>query len=217
MDFLPFEKLQIKVSLKRENRKSVRFKYVGQTCMISAPFFVSDEQIKEICLKKKKWLLKAYQQVSKIQENNEKNLLLGNEVSVEYVKSSELRYDFKDTHLIIYKSNRLTEESAYLKVKAMMAFDVILPILSEVTKEMNVHIHSINIRPLKSSWGRCTSKKDITLSLKLIECPLDFIRYVCVHECAHTLQMNHSVAFWKIVEHYCPNYKRIRKLNSYTL
>lgn len=217
MKFLPFDEISIPVKITRQNRKSVRFKYVGTTCHISAPFFVSDEQIKGFCLEKKTWLIKTYQKVSRIEDFSQRNMILGKELKLVFHYGQDLAYELIEDELHITKNNRFSEESAYQKVKEMMAFDIILKILAEESMRMNVKIHSVNLRTLKASWGRCNSKKDITLSYKLIEYPIDFIRYVCIHELAHTFEMNHSSAFWKIVENYCPNYKVIKKMSTYTL
>ena len=32
-----------------------------------------------------------------------------------------------------------------------------------------------------------------------------------IHELSHLLYPNHSKDFWRIVEKYCPNYKKLRK------
>jgi predicted metal-dependent hydrolase len=37
------------------------------------------------------------------------------------------------------------------------------------------------------------------------------IDYVVIHELAHLIQLNHSKAFWEIVERYAPDYKVQRK------
>ena len=66
-------------------------------------------------------------------------------------------------------------------------------------------------------WGSCSSSGTIALSWKLIQCPLETIDYVIIHELAHLQEMNHSPAFWRVVESYCPEFRRIRKqLNEFS-
>jgi hypothetical protein len=35
--------------------------------------------------------------------------------------------------------------------------------------------------------------------------------YLIIHELAHTVEFNHSLRFWKIVNTFIPQYKTIRK------
>lgn len=208
---------QIELVFRRENRKSVRLKFIGNCCHIQVPYFLSDEKIEDVIHEKKSWILKAYATSIKIDEQADKNILLGQVIKLQFIKGKQLDYVLDLPQLQIYKSNRLSESSAYLRVKDMIAYDVILALLSEVAKEMKVDIKAISLKSLKASWGRCNSRKEITLSFKLIECKPEFIRYVCVHECAHILEMNHSPAFWSVVERFCPDYKNIKKQSIYAL
>ena len=36
--------------------------------------------------------------------------------------------------------------------------------------------------------------------------PSDVLNYVCAHEAAHLVEMNHSPTFWSVVEQLFPNY-----------
>ena len=55
---------------------------------------------------------------------------------------------------------------------------------------------AITLRDNAGSWGSCSGQGNISLSLRLIMAP-GFVRdYVCAHEVAHLVEMNHSPEFW---------------------
>jgi len=66
------------------------------------------------------------------------------------------------------------------------------------------------VRDTRSRWGSCSATGAISLSWRLSFAPPDVMRYVIIHECCHLAEMNHSAAFWKLVEQYCPAYKTPR-------
>lgn len=86
--------------------------------------------------------------------------------------------------------------------------DEILPAyVLKAADALGQQVKKISIRDQKSRWGSCSGRKTISLSWRLILAPPEVAHYVCVHEAAHLLHMNHSPAFWKAVESLCPSYK----------
>lgn len=71
----------------------------------------------------------------------------------------------------------------------------------------------LKVRDMKSRWGVCCpAKRRITLALRLAEKPRRAVEYVVLHEYAHFLQLNHSPAFWDVVERFMPDYRERRAL-----
>jgi len=72
---------------------------------------------------------------------------------------------------------------------------------------IGVNVNKITIRDTKSRWGSCSEEGNISLCWRLLLAPKSVAAYVCAHEVAHLREMNHSPAFWKIVEMLQPHYK----------
>lgn len=76
---------------------------------------------------------------------------------------------------------------------------------------MNVSPSALKLSSAKTQWGSCTTQGVIRLNWQLVTMPLHLIDYVVVHELAHMQEMNHSAAFWRVVEGVCPDYVQVRK------
>ena len=77
--------------------------------------------------------------------------------------------------------------------------------------KLDVNPNKIRIKSIKTAWGSCSAKRNITFSSSLANKSDQFIEYVVVHELCHIKYMNHSEKFWKLVENNIQNYKQIRK------
>jgi predicted metal-dependent hydrolase len=81
---------------------------------------------------------------------------------------------------------------------------------------MNVAPREIRLTSARTQWGSCTIRGVVRLNWHLVKMPLHLIDYVVVHELAHLVEMNHSPAFWKVVEGACPDYRQCRaELHGY--
>ncbi|MFW2545101.1 M48 family metallopeptidase [Primorskyibacter sp. 2E107] len=58
----------------------------------------------------------------------------------------------------------------------------------------------LTLRDTRSRWGSCTADGGLMYSWRLIMAPPAVLDYVAAHEVAHLAQMNHSPAFWAVVE-----------------
>lgn len=76
---------------------------------------------------------------------------------------------------------------------------------------MGVSYGRISIREQKTRWGSCSSEGNLNFNWRLIFAPEEVLDYVVVHELAHRLEMNHSGAFYNIVEKILPDYKKQKK------
>jgi len=96
----------------------------------------------------------------------------------------------------------------WYKQEAMRVFEECVEHFSPL---MGVSPSEIKLTSARTQWGSCTVQGVIRLNWKLVTMPLHLIDYVVVHELAHLKEMNHSAAFWRVVESVCPDYPGIRK------
>lgn len=66
--------------------------------------------------------------------------------------------------------------------------------------KLNVKYNRITIRDIRSRWGSCSSKGNLSFNFRLIFLPYNVIEYIVVHEMCHLIEMNHSKNFWKLVQ-----------------
>ncbi|AHC99698.1 M48 family metallopeptidase [Leisingera methylohalidivorans] len=68
----------------------------------------------------------------------------------------------------------------------------------------------LTLRDTRSRWGSCTADGGLMYSWRLILAPPAVLRYVAAHEVAHLQEMNHSAAFWAVVERLYGQYEAPR-------
>ncbi|PXW84155.1 hypothetical protein BZA02_101250 [Ruegeria sp. P4] len=70
---------------------------------------------------------------------------------------------------------------------------------------------SLTLRDTRSRWGSCSSTGGLMYSWRLILAPPEILNYVAAHEVAHLQEMNHSRAFWAVVEKIHGDYRAQRR------
>ncbi|MBK8028807.1 MAG: M48 family metallopeptidase [Chloroflexi bacterium] len=68
----------------------------------------------------------------------------------------------------------------------------------------------IVVKDMKTRWGSCTPAGRLSLNPKLVNLPLELIDYVLLHELCHLKEMNHSPAFFKLLERILPDWQQRR-------
>jgi predicted metal-dependent hydrolase len=75
---------------------------------------------------------------------------------------------------------------------------------------MGISYGRVTIRRQKTLWGSCSAKRNLNFNCLIVLLPEPVMEYVIIHELCHLKEMNHSPAFWREVEKYCPDYRYLR-------
>ena len=96
---------------------------------------------------------------------------------------------------------------AYLK---LLARDRLAAASDRYSAAVNRKYTRLSLRDTRSRWGSCSSTGALMYSWRLIMAPPEVLDYVAAHEVAHLQEMNHSRAFWQVVERLYGDYGTAR-------
>ena len=89
------------------------------------------------------------------------------------------------------------------------AHSILVPQLERLAAESGLHFANAQIRRQRTRWGSCSRRGTISLNACLMFQPPDVVRYLLLHELAHTRHMNHSRRFWALVEQLEPRWREL--------
>jgi predicted metal-dependent hydrolase len=76
----------------------------------------------------------------------------------------------------------------------------------------------LGFRTMKTRWGSCRANGRMTFNIRLIQVEPDLIDYVVLHELCHLKELNHSRAFYALMDEVLPDWrKRRERLNKSVL
>jgi predicted metal-dependent hydrolase len=95
---------------------------------------------------------------------------------------------------------------SWLIARGEKAFSLWLKQLSERT---HLSYGRITVRLQKTRWGSCSRSGNISLNARLLFVAPEIATYVLLHELCHTKELNHSIRFWRLVERFEPNWRKL--------
>lgn len=210
--------------VKNPRAKNIRIHINGSKVKVTYPRYVSRVLARTYVISKKAWINNHKTKVHVFHNGD----LIGKQhkLSLEFSDAEKISSKVTSDILHIRVPQELDPHSSSVQTKIHKKIEKILRTESEdlvtdrlkdISFENNIDYRSINYKKLTRRWGSCDNKKNIILNLYLVQLPWDLINYVIVHELAHTIELNHSPKFWKIVESIIPDYKALKiKLNKHS-
>jgi predicted metal-dependent hydrolase len=86
---------------------------------------------------------------------------------------------------------------------------LIQEMVDKCSGKLDVKVHQITFRRMKSRWGSCRSNGNVNFNYYLKYLPVNLIEYIVVHELSHLIEMRHNKRFWNIISREFPDYKEL--------
>lgn len=195
----------------------LRMRVDGQQIKVTAPVFCTSRQIQNFIQQSESWLLKTWQlqqnKIAQIDRTLPQELKLFNldqPIKIQYV-SQRHNYQYDQSSHTLCVSDRQPEQ--YLKAFVIDYAKLHLPdFLQGAALACKLSYQRCKIRQPKTRWGSCSAQHDIMLNSGIVLFAEPIVRYLCVHELAHTQYFDHSVDFWNEVAKHDPDFKMHRKI-----
>lgn len=164
---------------------------------ISKPWLVSENAAIKFLVSKQKWVECTFQKCpAKVRLKPGDNIeFLGRVVELVYVPGMRSNR-FDDDKLLIGGVPEMFEQRVRDVVKAEFLIEL-KKMIRAAPREF--WPRRIALRDTTSRWGSCSSTGTMSFSWRLAFAPVDVMRYVVMHELAHTKHMDHSAEFWATV------------------
>ncbi|MCP5472004.1 MAG: M48 family metallopeptidase [Sinobacteraceae bacterium] len=81
--------------------------------------------------------------------------------------------------------------------------------LAGIAAEAGFSYQRLQLRLQRTRWGSCSARGTISLNVCLAFQRPEVVRYLLIHELAHTRHMNHSARFWDCVAQHCPQWRTL--------
>lgn len=128
--------------------------------------------------------------------------------SVEYIDKEGSNLSLRQADSRLTLSGNLNDlEKIRLKLMRWLnqeAAKLLLPHLVHLSDLHDLPFQTLRVRSMKSRWGSCSSKGNITLNAHLVFLPLHLIYHVILHELCHTRYMSHGPRFWSLLSELDP-------------
>ena len=183
----------------RARRMTLRISRVDGGVTLTVPRGVSEREALAFAAEKRDWVVGHLSKQARPERVDPgQRLTVGDQV-FEIVQGTQRRLSVKDGCITLpapVETGRVHLQ-AWLKEQARAA---LTRASDHYADRLGRRYTRLTLRDTRSRWGSCSSAGALMYSWRLILAPTDVLNYVAAHEVAHLKEMNHSAAFWRVVD-----------------
>jgi predicted metal-dependent hydrolase len=206
---------------RRKNQKYINIRITLQgEVVVSAPYGIGIERIKDSLRKKEPWIAKNLAKVAISRSDTDplKNLYVNgvrHEVSVVRDPRRTRSVHFDAARELVTVRTKTPTRSHVEKTLERVLLHLAKERLPERTAELSaltgINFQRLFIRNQRSRWGSSSARGNLSLNWRAIMLPPQIQDYLIIHELAHQVHLNHSKSFWRLVGKWCKDYAGANK------
>jgi predicted metal-dependent hydrolase len=210
----------------RSRRKTLALiVYSDGSLEVRAPLRLSQAEIQAYVERKAPWILRQREKMASLPAslprsgyaNGSRVWLHGQPLAIEFIHTPARSVALAGERLLIPARLQPKIDAALDRWYRGEARRVIEERAEFYARKHGLKYNGIRISAARLRWGSCGPNNWLNFSYRLVMAPLEVIDYVVVHELVHTVERNHSQAFWAKVAAILPDYglaRRWLKLNG---
>jgi len=213
----------INISITRKHIKNLYLRVTPPDgrVRVNAPLHVSDGEIERFVLSRADWILSQREKMDsvapRVYETGETIPYFGKRLRLVVLPHAGRTKVLREGQTLTLRIKPDADAGArkraidgWYRLELIEAAGAMLPTCE---RTVGKQAGELRIRDMKTRWGTCNTKTaTITINLRLAEKPAECLRYVLTHELCHLYEPGHNERFWKRMDTYYPDWKRVRKL-----
>jgi len=224
-DKIIYGKSTIEYSYAYAERKTLGIKvYPDKSVHVIAPLGTSLEKISEKVRSKAAWILRqqdfflSFHPITPPRQfvSGETHLFLGKQYRLKLIVAEKESVKLHGGNITVYvkdKNNKSRIEKLlkiWFKSKADLHFNKLFQELAPLAKSFYKDTPTLKYKWMDKRWGSCSPKGEVLLNTELIKAPKKCIEYVIIHELCHLSHLNHSAAFYELLDKLSPDWRKTK-------
>ena len=224
-DNIQYGNTRIDYSLEYAERKTLGIKvHPDKSVHVIAPINTEEKIVKAKVRTKAAWILKqqdfflSFHPITPPRRfvSGETHLYLGKQYKLKLKESLKEEVKLVGGLLTVFVNDKADKKKvelllkAWYKSKANIHFEALFKQLVPLSKSFYSGDPSLKYRWMNKRWGSCDEHGGIHLNLELMKAPKKCIEYVIIHEFCHLSHLNHSRAFWELLNSVLPNWQETK-------
>lgn len=215
----------IPYKLMRDDRKRMRIAVEPDLSVrVSVPRRASDRDVEELLGRKARWIARKLDRMEEFHPlpgplryvSGETLRFLGRQYRLRVEQGETVPAKLRGKFLYLTVPDKADDKAvkrlvdSWYRQQAERTFKRYFEKCNEVTSRHGLPNASIKLRRMRTRWGSCSNKGNITLNTNLVQAPVHCIEYVIMHELCHLKHHNHSRAYYKLLTQCMPDWKQRR-------